>query len=259
MNCAETQALLGVYLDQELDAVHAANVDAHLQACAVCQRHYAVQGAHHVALKQVRYFNAPPDLAAQIRAQLPRTASPATHVRQAFWLRFGSRLAAVGPSLVAMCLALWLGAVYLHPANTGDSLERELLDSHVRSLMGDHLTDVASTDQHTVKPWFNGRLDFSPPVSNWSAAGYPLIGGRLDYIDRHAVAALVYQRRKHYINVFVWPQAQADRAPSLHSMQGYHLVRWQQAGMAYAAVSDLDTAELMALVADIRRGAQAAQ
>lgn len=131
------------------------------------------------------------------------------------------------------------------PGNA-DTLEAELTSSHVRALMANHLTDVASSDQHTVKPWFQGKLDYSPPVRDLGAQGYPLVGGRLDYLSDRAVAALVYRRHDHLINVFVWPDpAVAQRTPSAH--QGYNVLNWSGGGMQYWAVSDLNTAELQTL------------
>jgi anti-sigma factor RsiW len=135
-----------------------------------------------------------------------------------------------------------------------DLLNQEIVSAHVRSLMADHLTDVPSSDQHTVKPWFNGRLDFSPEVRDLSGDGYPLVGGRLDYLSRRGVAVLVYQRRQHSINVFVWPEQDGHRlAPGETSVRGYNLIRWSRSGTSYSAVSDLNLAELREFVRDLQR------
>jgi anti-sigma factor RsiW len=127
-------------------------------------------------------------------------------------------------------------------------LAAEVQSAHVRSLMANHLTDITSTDQHTVKPWFNGKLDFSPPVEDLSPQGFPLIGGRLDYLDGHPVAALVYQRNKHDINLFIWPSTTGDEGLGFSTYNGYNVYHWTQSGMAYWAVSDLNPDELKGFV-----------
>jgi anti-sigma factor RsiW len=140
-----------------------------------------------------------------------------------------------------------IGRGWLAP-NQDALLVQEVQTAHVRSLITSHLTDVNSSDQHTVKPWFSGKLDFSPPVTDLASQGYPLQGGRLDYLNNRSVAALVYQRNKHLINLFIWPSTDGNQAPRISTYNGYHLMHWSQSGMNYWAVSDLSLSELQSFV-----------
>jgi anti-sigma factor RsiW len=160
-------------------------------------------------------------------------------------------LAPAGVAALALVLALpWL----MH-RSTDSRLAQEVVSAHIRSLMADHLTDVASTDQHTVKPWFTGKVTFSPPVADLAAQGFPLVGGRLDVLKEQPVAALVYQRRKHFINLFIWPSTRtvSAREQSL-SQRGYNLVHWIEDGMDCWAVSDVNGADLQEFMQAVRRG-----
>jgi anti-sigma factor RsiW len=158
------------------------------------------------------------------------------------WATLGASLAAVAALLI-----------FLLPVLKGPSpselLTEEIVSAHVRSLMANHLTDVASSDQHTVKPWFNGKLDFSPLVVDLTDSGFPLVGGRLDFVANGSVAALVYQRRQHFINLFIWPSLHdSDVAASISSRQGYNMIRWVKSGMIYWAVSDVNISDLESFV-----------
>jgi anti-sigma factor RsiW len=164
------------------------------------------------------------------------------------WLNTGGAFA-FGIAL-ALGVALGLG---LNAGSPTGSLTNDIVASHVRSLMASHLMDVASTDQHTVKPWFNGKVDFSPPVTDFTDQGYPLVGGRLDYLEHRTVAALVYRRHAHPINLFVWPDNGADEKESTASEQGYHVVQWRKDDMRFAAVSDVNIEELKVFAGLVHR------
>ncbi len=235
MNCTEAENLVDAYVDGELELLKSLEVEAHLRDCPACAR----LRANHLALRDVLaplYEPAPAALARRIR----RSARP-PRARLAGRWAWGLASAA----LAAIAALLLLGQVDDLPWTAHrPALAREAVSAHIRSLMAAHLTDVASSDQHTVKPWFNGKLDFSPPVKNLAAQGFPLVGGRLDYLGGHPVAALVYARHKHLINVFVWPAGSASNPARAEGSQGYNVLHWTRAGMAWWAVSDLNRAEL---------------
>ena len=186
-------------------------------------------------------YRAPASLEKKVRAALVRQDR---EERKAGWFRF--QWPSLGATAAAATAALALVVlVWFRPA--ANTLDQEVVESHIRSLMGNHLMDVPSTDQHTVKPWFAGKLDFSPPVQDFSAEGFPLIGGRLDYLDGHPVAALLYRRNQHIINVFVWPVTTNDRGLRDTTRQGYHVIETIHGGMEYCLVSDLNQLELKQL------------
>jgi anti-sigma factor RsiW len=218
------------------------------------------------------YYSAPAALRERLHSELSAAAGPVAPPRRGTgfnpwgWLTAGSAVAFGAMLAFSLVVSLGLGAgsglLALPGMRTfapGSGLTDEIVAGHVRSLMASHLADVASTDQHTVKPWFSGKVDFSPPVTDLAAQGFPLTGGRLDYLDRHPVAALVYQRHAHTINVFVWPENGADQNGATASEQGYHVVQWRNAGMHFAAVSDLNADELGSFADMLRQHATAAQ
>jgi anti-sigma factor RsiW len=249
MNCSHETALLA-YLDGELDALRALEVEAHLKGCTICsarQRRY--NDVHQTLASGSLYFKAPAGLADSIRANLrqtePKPKPVAIAPRPPSRPRFWNWAAAAAMIIVLLSLAGLTLEVLQRPS--GQSLlAQEVTDSHVRSLMVNHLMDVPSTDQHTVKPWFNGKLDFAPVVKDFAPSGFPLTGGRLDYVHSRTVAALLYQRRQHIINLFEWPSSSnnSQAAPRHVVVKGYNVVLWTQAGMNYAAVSDLNLIEL---------------
>ncbi|HWH78385.1 MAG TPA: zf-HC2 domain-containing protein, partial [Candidatus Binatus sp.] len=202
MDCPNAQNLLDGYLDGELDALRSSEIEIHLHGCTKCAQSIDERQAIRRGLKSPSlYFKAPDGLQKSIRHSLRQAAKAEAPPRwfNAPWLKFAI------PAAAAALVLITLMPLFRGPAR--DDLAEEAVANHVRSLMVDHLADVASTDEHTVKPWFNGKVNFSPPVSDLAEQGFPLIGGRLDYLDNQPVAALVYRRDKHVINVFVWPSA----------------------------------------------------
>jgi len=240
MNCDEAAPLIAPYDDGELDTLGMLELEKHLRDCPKCAG--AVDKARKLkkSLKQDSlYFTAPTELRQRVKSELRSQIKPEP------WWKTWNWPALVASSALAACLAVSLTMAMAYQSD-GKRLAQTIVSNHIRSLMVDHAMDVASSDQHTVKPWFNGKLDFSPPVKDLAAQGFPLVGGRLDYVHRTAVAALVFQRQKHIVNLFIWPEEKADSPPAtLQSMQGFHLVRWNEQGMVFWAVSDLNEAELM--------------
>lgn len=230
-------ARLDPYLDGELADGEAAELEAHLRACPECagleRRRRALRSALRAGLPR---FPAPDGLRARVRAALRAQG------KQSFHYRLPWRPLAVAAALVVVAVGSYQLALRRAAGNT---LAEQVLASHVRSLMPGHLADVASSDQHTVKPWFDGKLDFSPPVADFAGRGFPLIGGRLDYVGGRSVAALVYGRRRHTINVFVSPASPAtEDTPGTVTRQGYHLLHWVGPEYSYWVVSDLGLPEL---------------
>ncbi|MBI3517512.1 MAG: anti-sigma factor [Proteobacteria bacterium] len=237
MGCDAVAAEVHPYLDDQLEPDRVGRIQEHLRGCAACTQLYERQRAMNSVIRQhAHYYTAPKHLARSIRSNLRTLAEAERPRRRNAWGWFASGAAFASAATLAVSLSL------LQPGPRGGGLEQELIAAHVRSLMANHLTDVASSDQHTVKPWFSGKLDMSPPVTDLTAEGYPLVGGRLDYLDQRAVVALVYRHNQHPINLFVWPGDAA--ATPLLARQGYNLVRWSQGGMTFAAVSDLNPADL---------------
>jgi len=248
MNCQQAKPLIDPYADGELEAAAILELEQHLQSCAACALAWRnLQSLKKTLKSDALYFTAPAELRQRIKAQLPSPAKAAPPRLAWNW----NWLTTAMSGAFAVCLALLL---LVHPSSE-PPLTQEIISSHIRSLMGSHLMDVVSTDQHTVKPWFNGKLDFSPPVKDLATQEFPLVGGRLDYLGGRSVAALVFQRHKHVINLFIWPAKEADaKAVPVTPSQGYNLIHWSEAGMTFWAVSDLNEKELMEFVQDFAAG-----
>lgn len=245
MNCEFAQTTVHAYFDGELDAVRSEDFAEHLEICAECKAELKEISALHKRLQESELFEqASPQLVDRIRKQIAQETNerPARtfSLRRAFFIPAFGALAAAAVVLIVFFV--------FQSHNHSTQITAELIDAHVRSLQPGHLTDVLSTDQHTVKPWFDGKLDFIPPVSDFSQQGFPLVGGRLDIIDGQNVAALVYSRRKHFINVFVWPYREKEsNLASSGSHQGYYWLRWQSGDMEFCLVSDASATDLSEL------------
>jgi anti-sigma factor RsiW len=244
LNCTACQVLIHGYLDKELDTANAASVAEHLAGCAECTR---VHDEALVLMTSVKrhapYYTAPASLTDSVLvAVAPR---PRAIERWRKWF---------APAFSAATLAL---AMVLYVATPGSEqpLMEEAVSSHVRSLMGEHLNDVVSSDRHTVKPWFTGKLDFSPPVFDYSSQGFALLGGRLDYLQHQTTAALSYGHAKHIINVFILPTTESDKPPISQSIRGFNVVSWQENHLRFVMVSDVEKGELETLGQLLRKGA----
>ncbi len=243
MSCQQTHELIHGYLDGELDLVKSLEIEKHLAQCHTCTQNYeALRSLQSRVSDSSLRFEPPASLEKRLRSSLRREEKPQP-------LIFRWRWAIAAAALLAAVVIIWSVATISSRQSPDDVLAQEVVASHVRSLMANHLTDVPSSDRHTVKPWFDGKLDFSPTVKDLTPQGFSLNGGRLDYIGNRPVAALVYQRRQHSINLFVWPATHAPAANGKASeRQGYNVIRWSNAGMTYWAVSDLNLAELQQFV-----------
>ena len=249
MTCEDARPLLDAHVDRELDLATDRELTRHLSECERCAREVESIRALKKALSESERARAPQALRRRIVNALGDSpvVDRARVTRAARWVPRFSAIAI--PAAIAAVLALLLMPLRV---DQGDFLAREVVAAHVRSTQVDHLTDVASSDRHTVKPWFEGKIDFSPPVTDFQAKTFKLVGGRVDYLDDRPVAALVYQHGPHLINVFVWPSDGSERGPTLLTRNGYNLDHFSHAGMNYWIVSDMGVDEIKTLAALLR-------
>ena len=258
MNCEEAIKLMDGYLDGELDPITSQTIEQHLRDCRKCDQAYKTHGSLIRAIGNATpYYKAPAELRERIQSSLRGEIAeqPIRNGVRGSQVLFRKRqpelrtiLSGGSWNWLALAAAILLAAIIgwnllprLQRPGADQFLATELIASHVRSLMANHLTDVASSDQHTVKPWLDAKLDFAPPVVDLSSEGFPLIGGRLDYLDNRTVAALISGRRKHFINLFVWPADSNATGPTQAiSRQGFHLLHWVDPDFNYWAVSDVN-------------------
>ena len=232
--CADQELLLNAYLDDELDAANTARVDAHIAGCSGCREELErLRTAHGLIASEGVRHRAPQELSSRVTNSIrsQRTAAQDNRARGSSWAP------ALGGAIAAS-----LAMLLLIPLQQQGRLDDELIAGHVRSLQVQHLTDVQTSNEHLVRPWFNGKIDFAPPVPELAAQGFPLAGGRLDYVNGRTVAAIVYKRRLHSINLFVW--AEAGGGGRRVQKDGYSVNEWSERGLRYAAVSDISAAEL---------------
>lgn len=252
MNREFAQTTVEGYFDGELDAMRSAEFERHLETCAECQ---AELRDLEILRRQIResdlFEQASPQLRDRIRKQIAQEGN--AERAKLLSSRRLSLIPAFG-ALAATAASLAVVFFVFQPHNQSARITAELIDAHVRSLQPGHLTDVLSTDQHTVKPWFDGKLDFIPPVSDFSQQGFPLVGGRLDIVDSHNVAALVYTRSKHLINLFVWHYRETGtHLAGSGSHQGYNWLTWQSGEMQFCLISDTSDTDLRELKDLIRQ------
>lgn len=255
MACKEKEHLLHGYFDGELDLMSSLAFEEHATTCPDCsqdlRRQQTLRDSLHLS---GLYHSAPSQLEGRIRASLPGASTNVAEMKSAGkrrpweqWLGIAAVIALVAIAILAVYNAARAG-------KADDLIAQEVVESHIRSLQLGHLTDVPSSDQHTVKPWFDGKIDFAPPVTDFASQGFPLVGGRLDYLDHHNVASLIYQRRAHLINVFIWPdRTKTNESPRSEVIDGYRLIHWQQDGLKFWMISDVSQDDENQLAALIRQ------
>ena len=252
MNHDRAKHLLPAYADRQLGPLRRFLLGRHVALCPSCLTELESIRAMGAALRtNLPMHRALPALAMRIASALPREAPPSVRRQPLrFGFGFGFAGAAMAGGFAGVLLTLAVTRI-----SAPDPMIADVVADHVRSMMADHLTDVATSDQHTVKPWLSARLDLSPEVKDFAAEGYPLVGGRLDYVDGHQAAAIVYRRDKHVINLFAFVAGdRSDAAPKLEGRDGFNVIRWRMGGLSYVAVSDVEARQLLAFVRLVEKG-----
>jgi len=241
MRCNDTRELIGAYIDGELDLVRSLDIEGHLHECSACSRNYeAYHSLHRMVRNGELYFDAPAGLEKRIRKSLGRANRFSIAASTSTW-----RWAIVAASAAAALAILLYAGMILTSHQNWDLIASDVVSSHIRSLEPGHLYDVESNDQHNVKPWFNGKVDFSPTFKDLTDMDYNLRGGRLDAVDGRQVAVIVFTRRQHIINLYIWPSGRTGNPnEEIAARQGYNMIHWSRDGMTFWAVSDLNTDDL---------------
>jgi anti-sigma factor RsiW len=235
VDCHDVRRLLDAYVDDELAPVDQAAVRAHLDECVTCRHRLTDLDQLGRIVRRIPYYTASETLRVRVVSGRKRAWQLSSFVPWAAALGIVASLVAAG---------LFMRSVASERGMEARTIAEILVDDHVRALMGEHLLDVTSSDQHTVKPWFQGKLDFSPPVEDLTSLGFPLVGGRVEYVNGKPAAALIYQRRQHTINLFVWPSSDAIPSTDVRSIRGFQVRHWTRSGMSFWAVSDVNAADL---------------
>jgi anti-sigma factor RsiW len=251
VSCELTKRFVPAYMDGELELVRAIEVEAHLKDCRACAQNLENQQELSVALRRSSLaYVAPAGLRDRIQLSLLASSWAGVQVHKMKWPspRIWQWAGAVAV-LILFSFSSWQLTSRLRATSSDQRIAAEVFSSHVRSLEANHLMDLVSTDQHTIKPWFEAKLDFSPPVEDLASDGFPLVGGRLDFLEGREVAALIYQRREHFINVFVWPNTTGPTpSQAVESRQGYNIMQWSHDGFQCWAVSDIGASDLAEFV-----------
>ena len=236
MNCDEISELLDAYFDGEVDALTTRDIEEHLSDCSSCQMKLAeIQKTSNLLRSSVSYYIAPKGLERKIRRSLPTK-------RSGFIWKNWTGQVAIGFSTFA--IGILVAVFFLNNSNSNPQLADELVSNHIRSLLPGHLIDVASSDKHTVKPWFAGKIDFTFDVPDFSSQGFQLLGGRVDYMEHHQVAVLIYGHGKHIINLYVTEQSEFPNSLSSTKFNGYCILNWSKASLRYFAISDMENTEM---------------